>query len=209
MSDNNRSGNNDEERWHCEFSEEEINKLEPEKLEFALAESRTYLDDISKKTDRLSNKAFILMGVIGGIMAFVVSRSFVVLLDRTNTVAYILQHYWSVALLVLFCLGCWLDALYTLIASVLHPIGYRPLGTFPENLLRKGIFEKVNPNRLIVRQLECYQKVADDNIEENGRMASCVRRCLQWAFVYPMAATFIWFLLNLLTIALRQAAGWV
>jgi len=203
---NDTTAREEEDMWHYELSADKIDKLDPEKLKFALEESRAYLENVSEKANRLSNKGFILMAIVSGIMTFVMSRSLAVLLDPASTLTYVLQHYWSVAILVLFCLACWLHVYYTLAGSVLRPIGYRPLGTFPKNLLRKGLFEMVSTNRLIVRQLECYQKVAEDNIEENRRIASCVRRCLLWAFVYPLLATFAWAIPSLI-IALRPAAG--
>lgn len=179
--------------WQCEFSQDEIEHLDTNKLLFALEEARTYLENVSEKTNRLSNKGFILIGFAGGLLGFLLSMILELVRDPTNKVSSAIQNHWPTAILVGFCLVCALSAFYTLTRFVLFPVAYYPLGATPKNLLRKSVLE-FGCNPIIVKQMELYQERIEENVSQNDFVSSCIRICLWLVFVFPSAAMLLWFM---------------
>jgi len=196
------------EMWKCELSTEEINKLDGDKLNFALEESRVYLENISEKANRLVNKGFILISVLSAITGFAVSKVVEVILDPANISVRTIEKHWPEWILVLFCLGCLLYAFSILVKVVLYPMTYYPLGTFPKNLLRKSVLN-FSRNAIIVKQMECYQQGADYNIAKNTFVSAQIRTCLRLAFLYPFLAIGVWIMLTVSLPFLLRAVYWV
>jgi hypothetical protein len=154
-----------------------------------------YLDKISENTNRLSNKGFILLGIAGGMVTFIVNTiiwfiGFAQTTNATQSFNQILQKQWLLVILMMFCSFCLLRACCILFKIIL-PTSYLPLGSIPKNLLKEKVLKR-KINEVLVSQMINYQERIDKNMEQNYLISDYIEKSIRWIIIYPVAAIFIW-----------------
>jgi membrane-associated HD superfamily phosphohydrolase len=167
----------------CNLSKEEIIALDKEKLLFALDESRLFLESILEKVNRLSNKGFTLLGIIGGVTVFVLTMIFEQYSSEKTIESTHIKIWFLVP--VILCMLCWIYTFIILLKGFLLPTAYPPKGSQPKNLLLKEVFN-CNFNMLIVNQMKNYHDRIDKIIKRSNVLATSIEKGIKYAFYYPL-----------------------
>jgi hypothetical protein len=175
------------ESWNSDLCEDDVRYLTGDKLAYMVEESRLYLQSINENTGRMVGKAAILLGFITAGIGYIITKFI------SNYYCYI-EHYWQ----AIFWIGWLIILLYdffTLIRYQLPSLDY-PVGTPPENLLLKE-YIKFDYERIIVPQLELYQRRIDNNEKRSLQMAKNIKVCFALAVIYPIviAIGYLFFIL--------------
>lgn len=171
------------------FSQEQVLGFDKDTLLFALEESRLYLGKLAENTNRLTNRGFVLLGITGGIIGFILSAclwwiAFIQTLEPTQRTNATTDKTWLAVLLVI-CSYCLLRGFYILSKILLVSMSNPPLGSQPEKLLCEKVMH-CNLNELIHNQMENYQERISIYTKRNNDIAFKVTESAKFVIMYPI-----------------------